>query len=88
MLGCDVDFPKSRLRNDALLFSESQGRILVSVNPSKQEAFERIMKDVPHVQLGTVRADKVFRISVDGKEVVNSNVDELLVSYRAKFQGF
>ncbi len=88
VLGCEIDVPERNLRNDALLFSESQGRLVVSVAPHNRQAFETMMKDVSCVMIGTVREDNDFIIKIGGKSMVRLGVDELLARYRARFQGF
>jgi len=46
----------SRYRQDAYLFGESQSRVVVSVNPAKQAAFEKSLQEqgTPYTQLGKV----------------------------------
>jgi phosphoribosylformylglycinamidine synthase len=46
------------LRNDIILYSESQGRFLVSVNPSLQNEFEECFKGLPLAKIGRVRDDQ------------------------------
>ena len=41
------------------LFSESQGRVLVSVAPENVPAFEKLVKNIPHTQLGEVAKDNL-----------------------------
>ncbi len=47
---------KGELRDDALLFGESQGRVVVSVHPQKLADFERLLgqSGLPSARLGTV----------------------------------
>jgi phosphoribosylformylglycinamidine synthase subunit PurL len=54
-LGFEVK-TNSRYRQDAYLFGESQSRVVVSVNPAKQVAFEKSLQEqgTPYTQLGTV----------------------------------
>lgn len=72
----------------AALGSESQGRILVTVDPSNQEAFEDAMKGQQVVRLGDVVDDSRLIITDGSQELVNVAVDSLLGSYRSTFEGF
>ena len=57
-LGLQVDLarvPADRVeRDDLLLFSESAGRFIVTVNPAHREAFEDIFKGTACANVGTV----------------------------------
>lgn len=77
------------LRNDATLFSESQGRIVVSINPKNKLKFEKLFVHIPHFLIGKAREDNKFLIkSYEGKEIVNTDTDILLKSYRSTFSNF
>jgi len=85
-LGCKISIdqiaPKA-LSGDAKLFSESQGRILVSVSPKNISVFEKIMKNVSCAKLGKVTKDSEFIIT-DGKDrVVETNVKKLTKIYHS-----
>lgn len=69
------------------LFSESQGRILVAVDPKKQKIFEKQFKSVAVSKLGKVREDSQFLIrGMGGKNIVSTHVDILLEAYRSRFK--
>ena len=79
MLGCQVstkNIPGRAETATAKLFSESQGRVVVSVNPKNTAAFEKIMKDIPHARLGKVTASDKFIVS-DGKKIIDATVKKL-----------
>jgi phosphoribosylformylglycinamidine synthase len=66
------------LRSDALLFSESQSRILVSVNPKDTE---RVLAaagrwGVPAARIGETGGDRLV-IASDGEGIVDVGVDEV-----------
>ncbi len=52
-------------RKDAFLFGEAQSRVVVSVAPANFEAFENLVKDFPHQEVGIVSTGKV---EIDGEE--------------------
>ena len=72
------------------LFSESQGRILVSIAPGDAAAFERAMRAVPCTGLGTVLA--AARVKIAGGrgrgQVANLTLSTLSAAYRGTFKGF
>src|SRR3989344_682216 len=54
-MGARVDLsriPGKARQSDAILFSESQGRILVSVRSTCEKAFEKLLKGIPHARIG------------------------------------
>lgn len=85
LLGFDIT-TDSELREDAFLFGESQGRVLVSVTPHKEAAFiDFMMKhDMPtlmlgHVTKGEMRIDeKSFGFSSEGKEIYENALRKIL----------
>jgi phosphoribosylformylglycinamidine synthase subunit PurL len=76
-LGAEVSL-STDLRADFALFSESQSRILLSVNPEKLSALEAVLNEqgVPHQAIGTVKGN-ALNIQVNGKTVVNASVERL-----------
>ncbi len=49
-------------RDDALLFSESQSRFVVTIRPEAKKAFEAIMKGTAFAEIGTVIPRDVFEV--------------------------
>ncbi|OGI60852.1 hypothetical protein A2814_03515 [Candidatus Nomurabacteria bacterium RIFCSPHIGHO2_01_FULL_38_19] len=85
MLGCKVSI-KNLPGNlyggnssvaDKKLFSESQGRILVSVSPRIVSAFEKVVKNVPHIKLGKIERSGKIIIMNGNKKIINTNVKKL-----------
>ncbi|MFH1201230.1 MAG: AIR synthase-related protein, partial [bacterium] len=62
------------------LFSESQGRILVSVSQKNVKSFEKIMKGISYVKLGKVLKNQKVIIS-NKQKVVDTNVKKLYKIY-------
>ncbi len=80
--GMEIDLkevPSSGLnRNDLLLFSESQSRFVVTLDPSKKKAFETLLGDAIYGEIGVVSDDEIFRIiGLDGKTIIEANIDDL-----------
>jgi phosphoribosylformylglycinamidine synthase len=66
------------LRNDFILFSESNSRFIIEVPKKNQKEFEKIMKGNPLGLIGCVSEDKKFKVfGLDGKTCVLANIDEL-----------
>jgi len=83
MLGCNVsvkNLPRNQTSIDAKLFSESQGRILVSVSPKNIKEFEKIVKNIPCAKIGKVSKDEKV-IIIDKTRIVETNVKKLHIIY-------
>ena len=62
-LGIDVVASDYKIRKDAYWFGEAQSRVVVSIKPSKVEAFKNLLGDHPFEELGIVTSGSV---EVDG----------------------
>ncbi|MFA6383294.1 MAG: AIR synthase-related protein [Parcubacteria group bacterium] len=91
-LGVDValaKIPGNVLQNDLALFSESQGRIIVTVSPKNQKEFEKKMKGNKAELIGKVTNKNFVEIKgLDGKNIVNLNLNFALLAYRSTFKDF
>jgi phosphoribosylformylglycinamidine synthase len=82
-LGIEADLrglPKSEdcVRVDAQLFSESNSRYVVEVEPDKFDAFVKLMLNLPFGQIGKVtEGEKLVVKAEDGRTVVESDLDTL-----------
>ncbi len=67
-------------RDDLLLFSESQGRFVVTVRPEDRAEFAELLREIPHAFVGEVLPERVLRIESleEGKgEVVVLEIERL-----------
>ncbi len=91
-VGFEVDLNKLKgkcKRNDSLLFSETQGRFLLSVNPAKKRMFEKLFHDTDYSFAGRVREDTKGIINgISGKTIINTDVRRLEKLYKSKFNNF
>ena len=91
-LGAEVsllDLPGAWDENYQALFSESQGRILVSVDPKKAEAFESAMADNVIAKIGIVtKKDKLIITDKDNKKIVDLRIKEATKAYKSTFKGY
>lgn len=72
------------IREDALLFSESQSRLLVTVRPAQQEAFESLFEGQDVSLLGEVTEDQELRIvGLQGEVLIRSTIDDLKEAWQS-----
>jgi len=79
-VGADMDLsliPKATESQEALLFSESPGRFIVSVRPQDLDRFERMMEGCPIARAGRVRGDKRFIVRRGDQVLINLPVESL-----------
>ncbi len=75
---------KTKLRDDVILFSESNSRLIVEVAPQDEVVFKAAMKGVLTAKIGTVESSPEFIIYGQKKEaVVNACVDDLKQAWLA-----
>jgi len=64
-------------RNDFLLFSESQGRFVVTISLENEKRFEEMIKGSVFAKIGTVTKDDFIVYGLDGKICIKSNINDL-----------
>lgn len=70
--------------NEVLLFSESNSRFLVEVEPQHRETYETCMADVPIGCLGTVTKEPAFVVNGrHGCRIVETSIDVLKSAWQA-----
>lgn len=91
-LGIDVNLQKlkGKINEDYVaLFSQSSGRIVVTINPESKSEFEKIMKGSAISEIGTVINNAKFLVKgINGKEIINTNIEKLNNSYRRFFKEY
>ena len=92
MLGMTIslaDLPGENSRNDFALFSESQGRVVVTVAPKNKEAFEKTMEGNTFKEIGTITENKNLVVSGrEGKEIINLDLDKINSAYKETLGGY
>ena len=90
-LGLEVDLAQAPgalpLRPDKLLFSESCGRIILSVDPKKKKAFEKSMAGCRMEYIGRVRKDQTLMIKTGKKTLIKSRLKPLREAFHQTFGG-
>jgi phosphoribosylformylglycinamidine synthase II len=65
-------------RTDMQLFSESNSRYIVEVEPGNYDAFAKLMLNLPFGQIGKVTEEKMLIIKAEnGKKVIETDIDSL-----------
>jgi phosphoribosylformylglycinamidine synthase subunit PurSL len=82
-LGIEADLrglPKSKdaWRTDTRLFSESNSRYIVEVEPENYDAFAKLMLNLPFGQIGKVTDEKTLVIKAEnGRTVIDADIESL-----------
>jgi phosphoribosylformylglycinamidine synthase len=90
-LGINADLrglPKSKdcCRPDAQLFSESNSRYIVEIEPKNYDNFAKLMLNLPFGQIGEVMEDKKLMIRADnGNTVIDADIDSLKKAWQKPF---
>ncbi|MEA3361154.1 MAG: AIR synthase-related protein, partial [Thermodesulfobacteriota bacterium] len=76
------------LSNTRLLFSESAGRFIVTVDHEKQKAFNDIMEGMDYGCIGKVTDNGGFQVfGVDGNVIMQEKIDDLKYAWKEPFGG-
>ena len=78
---CDTDLPDERI-----LFSESAGRFLVTVDPARQEAFDALFEGLPLACVGSVTATPGLVVNGrDGGELLSLDFNRLKAAWEKTY---
>lgn len=90
MLGMEInlkDLPGKVNGNIQALYSESQGRILVTIDPKNRQKFEKIMGKNALAQIGKITKSPAIKITgINANLIVNTNLEYLKQSYKERFK--
>ncbi len=93
-LGMEIDLssaPKSEdlTRDDSLLFSESQSRFIITIDPNKKEEFEKAMEGTIFAKIGKITdSDKLTIKGLKGSTIIDTSVKDLTETYRKTFKDY
>lgn len=88
-LGAEINLDNlktSLTDNETKLFSESQGRILFSINPQFKEKLETIFKKDKLSHIGKVSKEKSLKINITNQNLINLKVED--TDYKRFSKGF
>jgi phosphoribosylformylglycinamidine synthase len=73
-------------RNDTLMFSESAGRFIVTIDPKNREDFEKLFNPSACACIGTVTEAPQFEIKgLDQETIVSLAVKDLKTAWKKPF---
>ena len=76
-------------RDDFTLFSESQSRIIITIDPKNKDMFESMMDSTDISLIGAVTDENKLKIkSIKGDIVIDCPVKDLAESYNNTFKQF
>ena len=81
-IGLDVDLPQSELSDHAALFGETNGRIIVAVQPDDAQRFLAAMGDAPVHLLGITVLEPGLHLEIDGEPAISLAVEALLDAWQ------
>ena len=89
-LGLDVDLSgvpmRGTFKDDQILYSESAGRFIVTIDSKKREAFESMLNGMPAARVGLVTAEPCLVIrGVEGNGIVDLTVPALKKAWLQPF---
>ena len=92
-LGMEIDLAKIPQqgvdRDDFLLFSESQSRIIVTIDPKRKEEFEALFEGVAFAEIGKITEGQTFKINgSNSEELINTSISKLDEYYRKTFLNY
>jgi phosphoribosylformylglycinamidine synthase len=90
-LGVDLDIGRvpvsQNIRDDFVLFSESNGRLLVEVEKDRTKEFEEIMLDSPLAMIGLVKQQSKLTIMKDVELLLDVDLRELIRAWKTPLVG-
>lgn len=88
-LGLEVDLSRvpasPGLRPDKLLFSETCGRVILTVDPRKQETFERLMADCICRPVGLVTRSERILVKNEGQTLIKTRLKNFRAAFHRPF---
>jgi len=92
LLGAEIDLhavPSECERDDIILFSESQGRFLMTVDPERASEFESIFSILPFARIGRVMEEpRIVIRGGTGREIIDMKLDEVYRAHKGVFKDF
>ncbi len=76
------------LSNTRMLYSESAGRFIVTIDPKKRKAFEDIMDGLDSACIGRVMDVGTLQVlGIDGEIIINERIGDLKDAWKEPFGG-
>lgn len=75
--------------DEAALFSESLGRILVTVAPENKKSFEELFQDISYGLIGRITREPIITVNgLTGKEILKLSLTTATSAYRETFKDY
>jgi len=92
-LGAEINLSKLNkaddlIREDYALFSETQSRILVTIDPRKKQEFEQLFAQTDFALIGEVKGSNLIINGFNAQQIINTPVNELEESYKERFKDY
>ncbi|HOW98559.1 MAG TPA: AIR synthase-related protein [Kiritimatiellia bacterium] len=91
-LGADADLAAAPgaagLDDDALLFSESNSRFVVTCAPERAGELEALFRDLPCARAGTVTAEARLRLRIGSRRKADVSIDRIRRAFKETLDGF
>ncbi len=89
-LGLEIDLSgvpvRQALRDDTILYSESAGRFIVTVDPKNQQDFESLFNDLPIARIGHVTVEPRITVrGLGGETILDLTVPALKKAWQQPF---
>jgi phosphoribosylformylglycinamidine synthase len=89
-LGMDVDLANVPVdnvrRDDTVLYSESAGRFIVTIDPRYQEPFEAFFQGMPMACIGRMTEEQIVTMKgLDGRKILQLTVPALKTAWHQPF---
>ena len=70
-------------RADQILFSESQSRFVVEVNPDQGKMIQKIFEGLPIFKLGEITPEPELKIDFQKRVLLKTSLDDLRQAYKS-----
>jgi len=91
-LGLEIDLSKIPTDKDLnpaqLLFSETQSRFVVTINPANKEEFEKVFANHEIAEIGHVIEGPSLLIKDGEKTIINSSIKDIEEAYKSTFKNY
>ncbi len=88
--GLDIELdklPSIVNTNYSALYSESNSRFIVTVNPANESVFRKMVRKISYNKIGVVRTDEQFNVrGVNGVEIIHDNIYDMKKDWKSTLE--
>ena len=78
----------NKLRDDIILYSESQGRFLVTINPANQDKINSIFSTLPCSCIGSTGGSLFEITGTGGRDIIRSDISDIEYHYKRRLKKY